>query len=188
MNEPEVTLRGYAVEDPVRRLMRSGDWFTSFRFASTPRRYDSGTGKYLDGETLFATVSAFRGLRRGVEESVRKGQPLVVHGRLRVRTWSRGERRGQEVDIDALSLGHDLSQGSAQFRRHDRAESQGGLGESLRRPPGGYGSATAGEGESNSDRRTFRGRGAPASPRRAAAPVKPIDPGDADTDPYLVSS
>jgi hypothetical protein len=49
--------------------------------------------------------------------SVSKGDRILVAGKLRVRDWDNGERAGTSVEIEAESIGHDLSWGSAVFTR-----------------------------------------------------------------------
>lgn len=41
----------------------------------------------------------------------------MATGKLRVRDWDNGERTGTSVELEAESLGHDLSWGSAVFTR-----------------------------------------------------------------------
>lgn len=117
MNETQVTMVGNAVEDPVLRFGKSGQQFITFRLASTVRRRDATTGLFVDAGTNFVTVLAFRQLARNAAESIRKGQPVVVSGRLRVNQWTSGERTGTSVEIDAAALGHDLSRGIASFTK-----------------------------------------------------------------------
>lgn len=117
MNETQVTMLGNAVEDPVLRFGKSGQPFVTFRLASTVRRRDPATGLFVDAGTNFVTVLAFRQLARNVAESVRKGQPVVVSGRLRVNQWSSGERTGTSVEIDAATVGHDLTRGVGRFTK-----------------------------------------------------------------------
>ncbi|MDO5711111.1 MAG: single-stranded DNA-binding protein [Micrococcales bacterium] len=123
MNDTYVTIAGNAVEDPVRRTTSNGDPFVHFRLASTPRRRVQATGEYADGDTNFVDVHAFRGLARNAAASIAKGQPLVVHGLLRVREWASGDSRGTNVEIEAIHIGHDLRWGSAVFTKtaHDAA-------------------------------------------------------------------
>lgn len=116
MNETYVTMMGNAVEDPVRRTTRSGTPFVTFRMASTVRRRRPD-GEYEDAGTSFVSVMAFRQLARNVSDSVSKGQPLVVNGRLRVNQWRTEERSGVSVEIDATSVGHDLSRGVSKFTK-----------------------------------------------------------------------
>lgn len=115
MNETQVTMIGNAVEDPVRRVGKTGTTFVTFRLASTVRRRHPDTGAFVDVGTNFITVLAFRQLAANVAASVRKGQPVLVTGRLRITQWSAGERTGTSVELDATSVGHDLSWGQSSF-------------------------------------------------------------------------
>ncbi len=44
-------------------------------------------------------------------ESVQKGQPMIVHGRLRVSSYEKDGQTRTSVEIEARSLGHDLTLG-----------------------------------------------------------------------------
>ncbi len=41
----------------------------------------------------------------------------MVTGKIRVRDWDNGERSGTSVEIDADSMGHDLTWGNSSFTR-----------------------------------------------------------------------
>jgi single-strand DNA-binding protein len=94
---------------------------TSFRLASTQRRFDRGRDRWVDGETNWYTVTTFRQLAINVGNSVVKGDKVVVTGRLRVREWESGEKKGINVDIEADSVGHDLAWGTTSFTRVSHA-------------------------------------------------------------------
>ena len=47
--------------------------------------------------------------------SLTKGQPVIVHGRLRIQDWSTDERSGTTVELEATAVGHDLSRGQSCF-------------------------------------------------------------------------
>jgi single-strand DNA-binding protein len=125
MYESFVTVVGNVVADPVERTTRSGGPFTTFRVASTPR-YRTSDGRYADGPTSFYGVCAFNVLAANAARSLQKGQPVIVHGKLRVDEW-RDERDQPRtsVQIDALHVGHDLTWGQATFSRVSRAEALG---------------------------------------------------------------
>lgn len=90
---------------------------TSFRLASQQRRFDREQGKWVDGETNWYTVVAFRMLSENAEASLSKGDRVLVRGRLRMRDWTNGERSGMNVEIEADSIGHDLAWGRTQYRK-----------------------------------------------------------------------
>jgi single-strand DNA-binding protein len=112
-----ITLTGLVATTPRHLVTSEGLPITSFRLASTQRRYDRGAQKWIDGETNWFTITAFRQLAINVVGSVNKGQRVVVSGKLRVRDWESGDRAGTTVEIDADALGHDLAWGTSVFTR-----------------------------------------------------------------------
>ncbi|KGM10137.1 single-stranded DNA-binding protein [Cellulomonas bogoriensis] len=122
-NGVTITVVGWAATDP-REVVGEGVPFTSFRVASTPRRYDARAGAWQDGRTEWFTVKAFRDTAVNVAGSVRKGDPVVVHGRLRTEEWDTesGPRTG--LVVDAGAVGHDLSRGTAVFTRRTHATAE----------------------------------------------------------------
>lgn len=121
MNETVVTIQGNVVNDVTIRTTRAGFDVATFRVASTPRRFDRQIDQWVDGSTAFYQVSCWRGLAHNVAESLTKGQPVIVYGRLTQRMFER-DIGGQTVrtyvsDIDAFCVGPDLCRGVAEFRR-----------------------------------------------------------------------
>ncbi|MDP9027989.1 MAG: single-stranded DNA-binding protein [Actinomycetota bacterium] len=112
-----LTLTGLVATTPRHLVTGEGLSITSFRLASTQRRYDRGAQKWIDGETNWYTVTCFRQLAANVVGSIEKGQRIVVSGRLRVRDWQSGDRAGTTVEIDADALGHDLAWGTSVYTR-----------------------------------------------------------------------
>jgi single-strand DNA-binding protein len=90
---------------------------TSFRLAASLRRFDRTANKWVDGETNWFTITAFRQLAINSAGSVSKGERVLVTGKLRVRDWDNGERAGTSVEVEAEALGHDLTWGTATFTR-----------------------------------------------------------------------
>ncbi len=112
-----ITVTGVVATTPRHVTTNSGLEITSFRLASTQRRYDRDQKKWVDGETNWYSVSGFRHLALNLVGSLQVGHPLVVSGRLRIRTWDNGERTGTSVEIEADAVGHDLARGTAVFTR-----------------------------------------------------------------------
>lgn len=121
MNETMVTLVGNAATAVDYRETATGP-MARFRMAVTPRRWDRGKQEWADGHTSFYTVWAWRTLASNLAGSVSVGEPLVVHGRLKVREEERDGGRRTSVDIEAVAVGHDLTRGTAAFRRVLRAD------------------------------------------------------------------
>ena len=87
---------------------------------STPRYFKNG--QWVDGQTSWFTVNCWRGLGTNVKESLRVGEAVVVHGKVRVDVW---EREGQPSSvswfIDATFVGHDLTKGTSSFVKRVRS-------------------------------------------------------------------
>lgn len=113
-----ITIRGFAATEPESRTLPDGTAVCSFRFASTPRWYDSENKEWRSGHTNWMTVTAFRHLSQNLLTTVRVGSPLIVQGRLKIKDWEteNGVTR-TSVGIDATSVGLDLSFGTANFSR-----------------------------------------------------------------------
>ena len=111
-----VTVVGWAASKP-REVNGDGVPFTSFRVATTPRHFDKGHGAWADGRTEWLTVKVFRDVALNVAVSINKGDPVVVHGKLRTEEWQgeNGPRSGMVVEASAL--GHDLTRGRSVFAR-----------------------------------------------------------------------
>ncbi|MEU9373050.1 single-stranded DNA-binding protein [Streptomyces sp. NPDC048255] len=118
MNDTQVTLVGHVATQIDYKETTHGP-SARFRFAVTPRYFDRRKDAWTDGVTSFYTVWARRALAVNLAGSVAVGEPLVVHGRLRVREDPPdGEGpRWVSAEIDATAVGHDLSRGTAAFRR-----------------------------------------------------------------------
>ncbi len=118
LNEAQISLTGYVATQPVTRQVKPGVSNVSMRVAWTPRRQDRVTGEWVDGNTSYVTVICWRKLGTNVAICVRKGDPVVIKGRLSVRPYADKEGVPRiSVEVDANSVGHDLSQGVAGFQR-----------------------------------------------------------------------
>ena len=107
-----ITVTGVVGSDPRVHVTTQGLAITSFRLASTRRYFDRAKGTWEDGETNWYTVSGFRQLAHNAAASVRRGDRVVVQGRLRLRAWESGEKSGTAIEIEADSIGHDLAWGT----------------------------------------------------------------------------
>ena len=105
MNETYVTLQGWVGTDVEERVLASGVTVASFRLGCTPRYQRDGV--WVDGETSWFTVAAWRSLGRNVAESVHQGDAVVVHGRVRTDVWQRDDDAPKSVSwvVDARSSG-----------------------------------------------------------------------------------
>ena len=112
-----VSITGLIATTPRHVVTAEGLPITSFRLASSQRRFDKSADKWVDASTNWYTVTAFRQLAINAVPSVSKGDRIIVTGRLRVRDWQNDDRTGTSVEIEAESIGHDLFWGTAAFTR-----------------------------------------------------------------------
>ena len=112
-----LVVTGLVATTPRHIVTTDGLPITSFRLASSVRRFDRATSRWTEGETNWYTITSFRQLAINVSESINKGDRIMVYGALRVRDWDNGERSGTSVEIDATAVGHDLSWGTGVFTR-----------------------------------------------------------------------
>ena len=102
-----ITLTGLVATTPRHVTTSANLPITSFRLASTQRRFDRAQNKWIDAETNWYTITMFRQLALNAGASIKKGDRVVVSGRLRLRDWQSGEKAGTNVDVEADALGHD---------------------------------------------------------------------------------
>ena len=112
-----ITITGLIATTPRHVVTSEGLPITSFRLASSQRRFDKAAEKWVDASTNWYTVTSFRQLAVNAVPSLGKGDRIVVSGRVRVRDWQTDERTGTTVEIEAETIGHDLFWGTAQYTR-----------------------------------------------------------------------
>ncbi len=120
MNDTFVTFHGWAGSE-VRHRVAKDVSVATVRVAVTPRlRRD---GEWVDGETAWYSVTAWRTLADHLRDSVRKGDPVVVHGRLRTETWTPDEGpASMTLQVEASLIGHDLTRGISHFIKAPRPD------------------------------------------------------------------
>lgn len=120
MSDTFVTLHGW-VGSEVSYRDPQGVSVANFRVASTPRLKKDG--RWVDGDTTWYSVTAWRHLAENIRDSVRKGDAVVVHGRLRTDVWERQDgQTSSSLRIEASLVGHDLSRGTSTFLRTPKPE------------------------------------------------------------------
>lgn len=117
MNDLTITVSGWVATDPRYVVGRKNTSLTSFRVASTSRYFDRTNNTWEDGPTEWFTVRTFRSAALTVMDSIAKGQPVIVTGRLRTNVWESESGPRTDLVIDASAVGHDLTRGIATFRR-----------------------------------------------------------------------
>lgn len=120
MFDTYLTIVGNVLTAPEwRRTTQSNTLVANFKVASTARRLDRDSGRWVDGNSLRVRVNCWRKLAEGVAASVMVGDPVVVCGRLYTRDWidDAGNHRTL-YELEAVAVGHDLSRGRSRFLRN----------------------------------------------------------------------
>jgi single-strand DNA-binding protein len=137
MNETGITLQGWLGQDVT--VHQVGDaTLAKFRVASTPRRFRRSSGDWVDGPTQWFTVNAWRTLGEHCARSLRRGDPVMIQGRLNASTWvNRDNVEVTTYEIEASAVGHDLNRGVSSFARAQRSEAPRADAPADRAPAGG---------------------------------------------------
>jgi single-strand DNA-binding protein len=129
-NEAQFSVAGYVALDPDYAEVGDGIPRLRVRVAWTTRRKDGATGEWADANTSWISVTCWRQLALNLHTCLRKGDPVVLRGRLEVRPFT--DKDGQQrtsVDVDADFLGHDLRRGVAGYQKVLGAAAKAAQGE-----------------------------------------------------------
>jgi len=109
MYETFVTAVGRVATTVSSHQFGDGAVKASFRLACNERRREWATGKWVDGDTLYISVTCWRALAENVQRSLHVGDPVVVRGRMHTRQYEAEGRRAAIVELDATAIGPDLA-------------------------------------------------------------------------------
>ena len=124
MNETYVTFQGWLGNDPAQREV-GGVPVATFRVGSTPRRFNRASNGWVDGETTWFTVNAWRSLGRNCMASLKQGDAVTVHGRLGAQSWTDDEEKEHlTYVVEGISVGHDLNKGTSAFVKYQQPADQ----------------------------------------------------------------
>ncbi len=120
MNETMTTVVGNVITEVKQRRIADGTRVASFRMASNERRFDKETQLWVNGDSLFVTVTCWRKLALGVTASLMKGDPVVVTGRLFTRGYEVEGQKRSVTELEAAAVGPDLARCIADVSRARR--------------------------------------------------------------------
>ena len=124
--ETLITIVGNLTGEPELRVTPAGAAVANFTVASTPRTFDRQANQWRDGDAMFLNCSVWREAAEHVAESLQKGMRVIVHGRLKSRSYETREGQKRVVfEIDVEEVGPSLRYATA---RVDRATRTGGVG------------------------------------------------------------
>jgi single-strand DNA-binding protein len=124
--EPTISLGGHLGGDPELRYTPNGVAVCDLRVATTPRRPVGDA--WEDKETLWFKVSCWKQLAENVAESFKKGDRVVISGRLLQQSYTRNDgTAGTSLVVEATGVGADVSRFPVEIKRAVRPGSSAEL-------------------------------------------------------------
>ncbi|MDY5585555.1 MAG: single-stranded DNA-binding protein [Arcanobacterium sp.] len=116
--EPTVTVIGNLVADPELNYTSTGRAVANFTVVSTPRTLNRQTNEWEDGESMFVRGSVWGNYAENIAESLTKGTRVIVHGRLKVRSYQRNDgSQGTSIEMEVEEVGPALRFAKASVTR-----------------------------------------------------------------------
>lgn len=108
---PRITVTGRLAADPELRFSQSGTAMARMRVVAADRRLNQQSGEWEDGDTLWIDVTAFKKLAENLVESVKKGDLLVITGKIRTEEWDDREsgQKRSKIAMIADEVGASLA-------------------------------------------------------------------------------
>lgn len=100
-----VTIVGNLVKDPEEKDFGSDKNVTNFRVACNDRIPD-GNGGWKDSDTSYYNVSAWRNLGKSIASSLKKGDRVIVQGKLKYKEYKKNDgSNGYSYEVEASDVG-----------------------------------------------------------------------------------
>lgn len=107
IGETPITLVGTVCSELAHRRVGEHE-LVNFWLRSTERRFDKEREAWVDGRHLLVRVTCWRRLAAGVRASLRKGDPVIVNGRLHTRKYDESGETRAVPEVEALAVGPNL--------------------------------------------------------------------------------
>lgn len=125
MSTNAITISGNIGADIEPSSTRGGTTVVNFTVADTPRFKDDKTGEWRDGETLWQRVAAFGVLAENIAQSFKKGDRVVVTGRLTQKSYldNAGDKRVY-TEVRAEDVGPSLKRATVVITRNPKKSNE----------------------------------------------------------------
>ena len=123
----EVTVQGTVATAPVLTRQEGKKPYCRFRVAASYGQMVSGS--WVNYDTLWFTAKAWGDLAEHLAQSFKRGDPVILCGRLGEDHWMRSGQRVSSMVLHLHCAGHDLTRGEAHYTKvviiHDTAGDSG---------------------------------------------------------------
>lgn len=121
-----ITLTGNLGADPELKFGASGIAILKARVVTSGRKKDEESGKWIDVDTTWWTVTAWRQLAENAAETLRKGDEVIIVGKVKQRQYDTPEGEKRSVtEVTADWIGPNLKKVSGSLNRVQRASAPG---------------------------------------------------------------
>lgn len=117
MNSNTITVVGNLTKDPILKITPKGKSVSEFTVACNHGWWDKPTQSWVDGESTFFKIECWDALAQNIADSLRKGDPVIVVGRMERRTYQLEGQNREAWELKADTVGPDLRKRSASLRR-----------------------------------------------------------------------
>lgn len=159
----EITVQGTVATAPVLTRQEGKKPYCRFRVAASYGQMVSGS--WVNYDTLWFTAKAWGDLAEHLAQSFKRGDPVILCGRLGEDHWMRSGQRVSSMVLHLHCAGHDLTRGEAHYTKvviiHDKAGDSGEAQLAAQRAEGA---------QSMSGPQTMSGPEAASAPEPASAP------------------
>lgn len=118
MVDSKITIAGNLTRDPELKVGRNnGAPFAVLALAVNTRRFLREAGGWVTTGTTYFDVLCWGSMGANALRTFSKGDPVVAHGRFRLREWTADSGQRFTPTVDADAVGPDISFGTATFTR-----------------------------------------------------------------------
>ena len=117
INAASVTLVGRAGTHPQVSVGSTGDR-VNLRVVATERYFDRTANDWVDGDEFGVTVVCWRSLGKAVLNTIRKGDPVIVSGRIATRRFDKDGVTQYFTEVKADFVGLDVAKSGNRFSRN----------------------------------------------------------------------
>lgn len=124
--ETVITIIGNLTDEPELRTTRNGDAVCNVNIASNTRQYNSQSGQWEDGDTLYMRGTIWRDMAQHCAQSLHKGMRVIAQGRLQQRSYQAKDGSNRTViEMTVDEIGPSLRYATAQVQKMQSGGYQG---------------------------------------------------------------
>ncbi|QKD80011.1 single-stranded DNA-binding protein [Actinomyces marmotae] len=169
----DLTIQGTLGTNPVLTFSGSDERrlaYCRFRVATTTR-HRTRSGQWVDDPTMWFTAKCWGSLAINAAEALRKGDPVLLAGRMTQEAWDSGKGIIITNVLSLTAVGHDLNRGFTRFARVRRDENGNELSDGATTPTSPSSATTPGAASAGSADAAEPAAGAQAAAPGPAAPA-----------------